>query len=193
MVENRFSYWFERLPIDGESKFFNDGKKLALVKSALETIVTSTPEDLDLFLNPSQLGKKDLDKVLRVAAVAKQVADFFGYSVPKYEKKEEEKRFTAFFDTFRSVTNGFYLAQEQDELCNMLKPPTDAIWITMYMFGGDNPLIRRIRNVYLPSITSLIQVDVDDHGKITGGKDITHTLFDGPEDASDQIDHLLGK
>lgn len=193
MVENRITYWLQRLPIDGESDILNDHKKQILVKSALETIITSASDDIDLFLNPSQLNEEDLDRVLKVADIEKEIANFFGGSPEfKYGGKEQERRFIAFLETFRTVTSGLYIPEEQDEICNFIKPPADAMFITMTMIGRNHPLTRRIRNAYLPAITSLIQVNVSDEGEITGGKDITHTLFDGSRDASDEIDRLLG-
>lgn len=189
---NRATYWWNRLERD--SSKLNDKQRLSLVKAILADHCLLTQKELSLFLDPNfSPSSEDINKTLIYAEAEKKIGDFYSASFPEERTPEYEnleRHHKEFVTDFGKILEKFYTNTEVSEIfaCGM-------IWeddlITRRLVNSDYFAYRRIRNAYLPRISTFLTGSVDGNGKIVELYDSTHLLFDGPNDAVSQIEKVL--
>jgi hypothetical protein len=131
------------------------------------------------------------------SAGERKVAAHFNESFPDMEEgnpefEEQKRRVTDYRNQLRTTLEGIYSEAELDDLYSRAWWFDDHL-IMRKLAGRDYPLIRRIRNAYLPGMTDLITLQLDaETGEVVGAEDNTYQLFDGPGDAVSQIEKILG-
>lgn len=182
MVDKRITYWMERITQDSDS--LGDDKKLELAKSYISTFSDISCDELDVFFSTNP--RESLDSMMDYALVERKIAEFFGGEAVggnDIDQKREE-----FISKLKTLLSDIYSPTELTELTSYMKCWMDDNLVFSRLVGRKNPIMRKIRNAYLPEISNLIVIDT----RTGGSKDITHTLFDGDEEACDQIDRILG-
>lgn len=193
--DSRISYWWARLEQD--SKKLDDVRKLLLVTSVLVNHCQLTPEELSIFLDPTFVPTSaDVDKTLRYSVIEKKVARFYNGSPSKKKAPEQDKlrqHNEGFIADSKKALEGFYTNEEIDELFSYCKAVEDHLILNMMLVGSDFYAVRRIRNAYIPGMTTLITGTIDEKGKVRNLQNSTHLLFQGQENAVSQLEGMLGK
>lgn len=178
--ENRIGYWTQRFESDGI--LLTETQRIQLTRAVLEHLVGIPQNELEAFLDPDVQDNPDPEKLLLYSLAEQKIANF--YNGPLEDNPEDfAQRMRRFLPVFRENLKGLYSDEEMDKFISYMKSRSDASLVSRILVGHRHWIIRRVRNAYLPGMTNLI----------VGGKDITHTLFDGPDDAVSQIEKLLGE
>lgn len=177
MKRHDAAYWLSRL--DEDSVKLDGDRKIRLVEAELRHVVPLTREEIGIFLNANP---RDKDRLVEFSVIEQKVAEAYGSSDYNNYKKRRKK----FLGEYREIMRGFYTDDQLDDLFLQLDDEgrSDSL-IVHKIVGRNHPAIRRIRNAYLPGIVDLIVVDEN------GGRDMTHTLFDGEREACDQIEDIV--
>lgn len=180
-------YWIDRFQED--SPRLDEDKKYELTRSLLVHAIPLQPEEADLFLRTNP-NSAEVNDALRYSGIERKVAHAYSARRDLFDGPIQIGKFLA---DFRAILNEFYKPGELDEIIYFSGGNHEQIGLAvMWLVGGNHPTYRRIRNAYLPEITSLVEVYTSPEGKPSGVRDITHTLFDGEQDAVSQIEKLLG-
>jgi hypothetical protein len=180
--EDRPRYWLDRFKED--EKRLEEDKKISLLKCLLVDTIPLSGEEADFFIKESP-KTGDMEKLRRYSNIESKVGR--AYSSGFLEDPELKERFR---DNFRKILTGFYTKEELEEIISYMDYGEHLA--VGKLVGFEHPIIRKIRNAYLPLITDLVEVSVNKNGKIVGGRDLTPLLFDGEGDAVDQIERILG-
>lgn len=174
-------YWIDRLQRD--SVILSEDKKYQLIRSLLIHEVPLEPNEADFFFTTDP-NAEDLAKATRFSGIERKVA----LAYTRQRAFDNSGRREGFLNDFRTILGGFYAKDELDEMIPYMVDGGEGLAVK-WLVGLDHPTVRKIRNAYLPEITSLI--DVSPKGEILGTEDETYKLFDGEEDAVTQIERLL--
>lgn len=177
-------YWIDRFQEDRYK--LEEGKKIELTRALLIHGIPLQPEDADFFLSANP-NSTEIDKAQHYSSIERKVARAYSARKGLFNDSKLRDRFLA---DFRTILTGFYTQGELDEIIPYID--NGEALVVMMLVGGSHPASRRIRNAYLPEITSLVEVHISPEGKHLGGRDITHALFDGEGDAVSQIERLIG-
>ena len=165
-------YWLERF--DRDAKRLDENRKLGLQTTYLKYSVPLTEEEARFFLtaNPNL----DTDTLVKFSLIERKVAE--AYAIGIGEKGVKDRR-EQFLKDFREILGGFYTDRELDEITSHLDKEGRSDFIPiLYLVGLNHCIVRRIRNAYLPEITDLCRTN--------------RILFDGREEACDEIDRITG-
>lgn len=175
-------YWLERFAED--SKVIDEKTKQQLVKTLFVDFLGLDGDDIEFFFNPDLIpNAQDPEEALKFATIEKQVGISYDSGISEWNDLKYEERHQLFVNSFREILGSIYNQKELDEIIGCMGKEEEG-FLVMQLLGKDHFARRRIRNAYLPMITSLVQL---------GGEDLTHTLFDGEGDAVDQIERLVGR
>ncbi len=180
MAERGSSYWLDRFPED--SKIIGEETKRQLVKTLFVDFLGLDTDNIAFFFNPDLIPTaQNPEEALRFASVEKQVGESYDLGTSGWDDQKYQERHRSFLVSFKSILGDFYTQEELEEMISYMGKGDEG-FLVMQLLGRDHFAQRRIRNAYLPMITSFVQV---------GGEDLTHTLFDGEGDAVDQIERLV--
>lgn len=180
--QNRTIYWYNRLRENSHQ--LGAEQKMVLTRLLLEKGFGLSTAEVEIFTSPIALtDAKELEETLHYSMVEKKLARFFSSCLDDEADKVTEKRRQEFSTGFRAILTNFYTSAELDEMISLMGKTdevygSDKVYVLMWLLGEEHFIVRRIRNAYLPAITSAVQI---------GKGDISHTLFDGKEDAVDAI------
>ncbi|MEK7185923.1 MAG: hypothetical protein AAB675_00985 [Patescibacteria group bacterium] len=175
-------YWLERFAED--SKAIDEETKQQLVKTLFVDFLELDRDDIEFFFNPDLIpNAQNPEEALRFATIGERVGMSYDSGTSGWDDSRYEERHQLFINSFREILGNIYDRKELDEITEYMGKG-DESFLVMQLLGRDHFAQRRIRNAYLPMITSFVQV---------GGGDLTHTLFDGEGDAVDQIERLVGR
>ena len=173
-------YWLERFAED--SKTINEEAKQRLLRTLFVDFLELQSDDITFFFNPELApNAHNPEEAIRFANVEKQVGRSYDSGTSGWDGLKYEERHSHFINSFREILGNIYTQEELDEISGYMGRGDEG-FLVMQLLGRDHFAQRRIRNAYLPMITSFVQV---------GGEDLTHTLFDGEGDAVDQIERLV--
>lgn len=174
------SYWINQFQKD--SLRLGDDKKYELTRTLLIHAIPLQPDEADIFLRTNP-NPTEMDMTLRYSGIERKVAHAYGARRELFDNSERIERFLR---DFRAVLDGFYTQEDLDEIISYTGPNQSQISsVVMWLVGRNHPTSRRIRNAYLPEITTLIEVGERET------RDVTHTLFDGEGDAVNQIENKI--
>jgi len=177
-------YWIDRLQAD--SGRLSEDKKYQLIKSLLVHEVPLEADEVDFFFNTNP-NAENLDNATLFSGIKRKVA----LAYTRQRAFDNPERREGFLNEFRAILKGFYTKDELDEIIPYMVDGGEGLAVK-WLVGLEHPAVRKIRNAYLPEITSLIRVDITPQGRILGAEDETHILFNGSEDAVSQIERIVG-
>lgn len=179
--EQRIGYWLKRFDTDSQS--LTDINKLGLARALFVDFYDLKGDDINFFFDRNLVPTaQDPEMALKFSRIEQQVGISFDSGTSGWDEERYQERNERFLGSFRTTLKDFYTEKELDELLSCAGKHEQGL-LVMLLLGGNHFMQRRIRSAYLPMITSLIEV---------GGRgDITYTLFDGKEDAVDQVDRLV--
>lgn len=178
-------YWIGTLQRD--SVRLSEDKKYRVIKSLLMHEVPLSSDDADFFISANP-KPDDFGGTVRFSGIERKVA--LSYSSSQRTINEQPRR-NKFFEEFKDALKGFYKEEELEELATYMVDGGEGLAVK-WLVGLNHPAVRRIRNAYLPEITSLVRIDIDNQGNVIAVEDETPKLFNGREDAVAQIEKILG-
>jgi hypothetical protein len=190
---DKTTYWYERMKKDSER--LSEEQKLGLLKAVLSNYCELTPEELEVFLVSELPSAADPELLLKYSQAEKKVAEYYSAGWPdkdtlRYKKQLRQRE--GFIRDFRTSLTGIYTSEEADEILSYSDINNDA-FVAMTLFGGSKlPMFRRVRNAYLPYISTFLTGNITREGKLIDMQDSTHVLFDGPGDAVSQVERIVG-
>lgn len=176
--EDRVGYWLNRLQSDGI--LLTETQRMQLVQAHLECLVGLNPDELSTFLDPQVFEDQDRSRLIDYTKAERKVADFYNCATTYTDPESIKEKRELFMPKFRETLKDIYSPGDIDEFSQFM-PEGDEGMVVRMLVGIHHWTTRRIRNAYLPGITTVV----------SGGKDVTHLLFDGPGDAVDQIEKVI--
>lgn len=144
-----------------------------------------TKEEANIFTDLSEIPHDPKSEVTPIYNRAEQkVGNSYDGSTPDLWEKQSEM----FNRQLRMFLSTVYSPSEINDLFSLIKQPVDCDLIVRDIIGSDDPLIRRIRNTYLPKITDVFSLNYKT-GLIT---DETQKVFKDPGDPVSNIERVLG-
>lgn len=176
------------------SKLPDDRKTILLEQLIVNHYGLTETEFTALRLPYDQLTSSHPDNILHYSRAEGKIENSRnGIStdgVNSEDPEEAEARFNAVKSALKSGAMEATDSSRYDDYIDSLVPMDGSYFI--YKIGRSHPLWRRVRNAYLPGMTSLITIHQDDQGNFLKATDETSSLFNGPDDAVSQIEKLLG-
>jgi len=182
-VENSVHYWAARLKQDGER--LDEDRKIAITNNFLTIHVGLAPEKTAIFLDSiNELHPDDPEHAFRYATIEAKIADYF--NSPKLgEDSQERQKHEVFMQSLREGLGGFYSEDEFRSLAQVAMPGDDHLLLS-WLVGSNHPLMRRIRNAYIPGMVDVLEGDMVD-----GIQDVSYKYFDGEREPVDELEDLI--
>lgn len=193
METGKHAYWLDRFQAD--STRLTEVQRIGLINATLTNICGLEPQELVAFTLPQdELAASGLDGMLRYASAERKIDLYFNggskVGIHSEDLAESRQRSDTFRQAFKEELEGIYALKDLDEVISVMGPGDEA-YVVQLLVGHSHPLWRKIRNAYIPGMTSLINRNYNEDGNFVRGEDVSHTLFDGQKDAVDEIENLI--